>query len=68
MEPDANKKLVELEAKVDAIYASVEKTWKYFMWTMIITVVVLILPLIGLVFVLPSFFSAYTQNLQDLGI
>ncbi|OHA87379.1 MAG: hypothetical protein A2644_04120 [Candidatus Zambryskibacteria bacterium RIFCSPHIGHO2_01_FULL_39_63] len=59
---------MELEAKVDAIYVSVEKTRKYFFWTMIVTLVVLVLPLIGLLFVVPSFIENYTETINTLGI
>ncbi|KKQ77988.1 MAG: hypothetical protein A3A96_04440 [Candidatus Zambryskibacteria bacterium RIFCSPLOWO2_01_FULL_39_39] len=68
MQPDIEKRLVELEAKVDAIYVSVEKTRKYFFWTMIVTLVVLVLPLIGLLFVVPSFIENYTETINTLGI
>jgi hypothetical protein len=53
-----------LEQKIDAIWASVEKTRKYFLWTMIGTVVAFILPLIGIAFVIPSFISNYTSTLN----
>jgi len=66
MEEDVLKKLVELEAKVDAVYKSAEKTRKYFLWTIIGSVVVLLLPLVGLIFVIPSFLSALGPNLDLL--
>lgn len=52
--------------KIDAIYKSVEKTRKYIMWTAIITIAVIVLPLIGLVFVIPSYLSQLNSitNLQ----
>ena len=62
------QKLAELEQKIDKIYISVEKTRKYFLWTGIITVAVIILPLIAMMFVLPSFISNYTSNLSGLGL
>ena len=60
------KKLVELEAKIDAVYKSAEKTRKYFMWTLILSVVLFVLPLIGLIFVIPQFLSAIGPNLDLL--
>ena len=63
MEQDTNKKLAELEEKIEKIYISVEKTRKYFFWTMIITIVLFTLPAIGLVFAIPSFLNSYTQVL-----
>ena len=67
MQPDIQKQVEELNRKIDEIYVSVEKTRKYFLWTMIITVAVVVLPLIGLMFVIPSFISNYTTTLQTLG-
>lgn len=60
------KKLAELEAKVDAVYKSAEKTRKYFLWTLILSVVFLVLPLIALIFVIPQFLDAIGGNLELL--
>ena len=49
------EKLNDLEKKIDAIYISVEKTRMYFLWTLIITIVMFFLPLIGLIFAVPFF-------------
>lgn len=68
MDQDLKNKVFELEKKIDEIYVSVEKTRKYFFWTMIVTLVVLVLPLLGLLFVVPSFLSNYTTTLNTLGI
>ncbi|MEK7602247.1 MAG: hypothetical protein AAB472_02075 [Patescibacteria group bacterium] len=68
MEPDLSQKLQDLTLKVEAVYASVEKTRKYFQWTLIITVVLFLLPLIGLLFVIPAFISSYSASLQGLGV
>jgi len=68
MEQETTKKLLELEEKIDKVYISVEKTRKYFLWTMIITVAVVVLPLVSLMFILPSFMNSYVGNLQELGL
>lgn len=60
------KKLAELEQKIDNIYKSAEKTRKYFMWTLIISIVLFVLPLIAMVFVLPQFIGAVSGNLDIL--
>jgi len=57
MNEDILKRLDEQDKKLDEIFASSEKMRKYFFWTMIISVAVIVLPLIGMVFVLPSFFD-----------
>lgn len=51
------QKLAEQEKKIEAIYVSVEKTRKYFLWTLIITVGAVALPLIGLMFAIPFFLN-----------
>ena len=63
---NTEQKIEELSKKIDAVYVSVEKTRKYFKWTMIITVALFVLPLIGLVFAIPSFMTNYVGNLQNL--
>lgn len=49
------QKLEDQQKKIDAMYASVEKLRKYFLWTVIITVVTFVLPLIAVVAILPWF-------------
>lgn len=62
------KKIDILEGKIDQIYFSVEKTRKYFLWTMIITIAIVVIPAILLVFALPSFMTNYVGSLQGLGL
>jgi len=66
MDQDTQNKMAGLEKKIDEIYASVEKTRKYFLWTMVITLVVVVLPLIAMMFVIPSFLGNYTTTLETL--
>lgn len=65
MDQETKTKLEELSTKVDAIYASVEKSRKYFLVTMWITVLMIVLPMIGLAFVGPSFVTSYTSILNQ---
>lgn len=60
------KKVDAQDEKLDAIYVSVEKTRRYFFWTLVVTLVVFVLPLVALVFVIPSFISTYTTTLEGL--
>lgn len=55
------KKLEEQQVKIDQLYVSVEKMRKYFLWTLIISVLVIVLPLIGLIFAIPNFLSLYSN-------
>lgn len=61
MDNETKQKLEALEVKVDQIYKSVEKTRKYFLWTLIITLALFILPLFGLVFAIPKFIDTYSS-------
>jgi type II secretory pathway component PulF len=56
----------ELKEKIDKIYISVEKTRKYFQWTLIITIVIVVLPLILMLFAIPSFISTYSGMMNSL--
>ena len=51
------QKLKEQEEKLDAIYRSAEKTRKYFLFNLILSVVLFVLPLIGLLIIIPQFLS-----------
>jgi CHASE3 domain sensor protein len=57
MEQELLNKLEEQEKKIDAIYVSVEKTRKYFQWTLIVTVVTIVLPIIILIVMIPWLMS-----------
>lgn len=63
MDEELFKKIEEQGKMLEEIYRSVEKTRKIFLWTLIITAAVIILPLIGLLFVIPQFLSLYSGNL-----
>ena len=60
MEEEITKKFEEQNQKLDKIFKSVEKTRKYFLWTLIITLILFFLPLLGLLFVTPKFLSIYS--------
>jgi hypothetical protein len=66
MQPEISQQIKQLEEKIEAVYKSVEKTRKYFLWTMIITVVAFVLPLIILAFVIPSFIREYLITMEGL--
>lgn len=55
-----------LQDKIDNLQKSVERIRKIFFWTFVISIVFFVLPLIGLIFVIPQFLSSYTSALQQL--
>ena len=62
--------LLRLEEKVNMVHQSVEKTRRYFLYTLIATVVVVVLPTIGLLFAIPAFLGTYSavSDLSSLGL
>ncbi len=54
---DLIKKIEGLEAQVGELSAQIRKLNNYFKWTAIITVLLIVLPLIGLAFAIPSYLS-----------
>lgn len=61
MEQEILQKLQAQDEKLEQIHQSVEKTRKYFLWTLVATLVTFFLPLIGLVFAIPFFLSTLSS-------
>lgn len=57
-----------MEGRLDAIYAAVEKTRRNFQIVMWVTIAMVVLPFIGLLFLIPTFISLYTTTLNGLMI
>lgn len=66
MEQELLDRLSSQDQKLEQIFISVEKTRKYFLWTLIITFVTFVLPLIGLVFAIPFFLSTFSGVMGGL--
>ena len=64
-EQDILKRLEAAETKLEKIWQSVEKTRKYFLWVLIVTIAVTVLPAIGLIFAIPKFLLTY-QNILNM--
>lgn len=62
------KKIETQEVKIDAIFKSVEKTRKYFLIIVWVTIIAVVLPIIGLVFTIPMFLNNYLGSLGGLGL
>jgi hypothetical protein len=60
------KKIEEQEKKIDAIYVSVEKTRKYFQWTLIVTVVTIVVPIIILIILIPWLMGILSSSFSGL--
>jgi len=64
MEETLITKIEELEKKVERVRVSVEAVRKYFMWSLILTLAFFLLPLIGLIIVIPRFIASYSSMLS----
>lgn len=64
MDQEIKNKLDEQTIKIDAIYTSVEKSRKYFLVTMWVTILAIVLPMIGISLFAPSFLETYTNALN----
>lgn len=62
MEEEIFKKIEEQDKKLEEIYRSIEKMRKYFLWTLVVTIAVIILPLIGMLFIIPHFLKTITGS------
>ncbi|MHB1163107.1 MAG: hypothetical protein ACYCZZ_01065 [Minisyncoccota bacterium] len=68
IDPELLAKLDEIGAKADKAYHAAETVRKYLFWTGVVSIALVVLPLIGLAFVIPQFISSYTTTLQGTGL
>lgn len=61
MDQDILVKFEAQEKKLNDIYKSIEKMRRYFLWTLIVTIGTIIVPLIALAFVIPWFLKIITS-------
>ncbi|EKE18594.1 MAG: hypothetical protein ACD_9C00288G0003 [uncultured bacterium] len=53
MDEELLRKIDEQQIKIDAIYSSVEKLRKYFLWTLVVTLVTVVAPIVVLALMVP---------------
>ncbi|MCK5122849.1 MAG: hypothetical protein KAQ87_01735 [Candidatus Pacebacteria bacterium] len=58
--------LEENQKIIKQTYVSAEKTRKYFLYTAIATVLMFVLPLIGLIIIIPMFLDSYLGSFEGL--
>jgi hypothetical protein len=68
MDEEISKKIDVLESRIIEMNETVDKLRKYFLWTLIITVALFVLPLLAMGFVIPFFMNTYVSSLQGLGV
>ncbi len=60
MEQDLLQKLDDQSKKLDAIDRSIKKIRSYLFWTFMVSVILFVLPLLGILIVIPRFLSVYS--------
>ena len=60
------KKIAEQDKKLDEICKSVEKMRKYFLWSLIVTIGTIVLPLIALAIAIPIVLRIFGSAYGDL--
>ena len=61
MDQDLMQKLEEQSKKLDAIEHAVKKIRSYLFWTFMASIILFVLPLIGLLIVIPRFLDIYSS-------
>ncbi|HWO07760.1 MAG TPA: hypothetical protein VNM40_04245 [Candidatus Paceibacterota bacterium] len=62
------ERIAALERKIEDIRVSVEKTRQYLLWTLVVTLAIIVLPAVGLMFAIPSFIATYNETLESLDL
>ena len=62
MEQDILNKLQAQEVLLQQVYESVEKTRKYFLWTLIGSIAMFVLPLLAIAVILPKLISTISAG------
>jgi hypothetical protein len=66
MDNNIEQRLTNQEEKIEAILTSVKKTERYFKITFWVTIIMFVLPLLGLVLIVPMFVSSYLSAFEGL--
>ena len=66
MDEELLKKIQELENKIDQSYKMLKTAKNMFMWNLILSLVFFLLPLIAIIFLLPSMISTITSSYSGL--
>lgn len=66
MEQDIKDRFDALETKIDAIQKSTKKTQNYITITVWVTIIVFVLPIVGLLFAIPAMLDSMNQAMSIL--
>ena len=57
------ERLQAQERKIDEIHRSLERMRRYFFWKFVVTVIIIMLPIIGVSFLIPKFLGNICESL-----
>lgn len=60
MDPELRQKLEKMEKQMDEVYAMARRLYRMIFWTVVISIVLFVVPLIGLFFEIPSLINTYS--------
>jgi hypothetical protein len=60
MEPNIEARIAQMEAKLDEVHRTTRKLYRIFLWTGIVTVASIVIPLILAAFALPTLLAGFT--------
>jgi type II secretory pathway component PulF len=66
MDKDLNDRLDQQDMALERIEQTVKQTRRIFLWMLIASVAVIVIPLIALIFVLPSFIDTFSGAMTEL--
>lgn len=66
IDPELSARLDDIAAKAERAYQAAEKVRKYLFWTGVVTIALIVLPAIGLVFIIPQFIASYSTTLNGI--
>jgi len=66
MEKELSDRLDQIEFVLQRTEQKVKRIYSIFMWTAIASIVVIVLPLIGLAFVLPKFIGTFSSAISQI--
>lgn len=64
MDEEILKRIAAQDLKIEEMERSVKTIKRYFLWTGIITIALIVLPIIGLLFAIPKLLSVYNSALN----
>lgn len=67
IDPELSAKLDDIRMLAERAATDAAKTRSYLFWTGVVTLVLFVLPLVGIALIAPQFLSTYTASLNGLG-